>query len=279
MDQLPESVPALVALLDPPDNPLAAKAMEAITAKKGKRTTRAMADFLKTAPLGLLATRAAMELEKRKDPVCLEALYEVYQTRPELAEDVIPIFSALEDDDAIVLVVGDLRPLMAGPARLSTLAYLVKCADPEALCDLLLPILFMEPIAGASDDIQWAVEQILVNADDETLGHIGETATAVGPAAFAMVEPYLPAKSELEVQAPDIARAFLRELTAQELLEMVPDSEDALVDVLANTICDARSPKGLVRDVERLLIDHTAVDEIFADRNDIRVAFTKVTSG
>ncbi len=87
----------------------------------------------------------------------------------------------------------------------------------------------------------------------------------------------MPARSELEEQAPRIAAAFLTELEGKELIELVPGSEPALVEVLASTICDARSPKGLVKDVERILINSTAVEEVFADRDDIRSAFAKVT--
>jgi hypothetical protein len=277
MSDLPESLPELVALLEPPTAPIAAKALEAITKKKGKRTTRVLATFLLDAPAGLMATRAAMELEKRKDEACLPTLYEVYEKRKDLAEDIIPILSALEDPDGVGLVVVDLRELMSGPARLSTLAYMVKLADHEALADLLLPLRFGEPIRGADDDMSWALQQILHDGGDELLLHIGETAKAISPEAFAFVEPYMPAKSELEEQAPRIAAAFLTELERLEIIELVPGSEAALVEVLANTICEARSPKGLIKDVERILINSTAVEELFGDRDDIRNAFAKVT--
>jgi len=276
MTELPEELDALVLLLEPPDSPVAAKALEAITAQKGRKSTRILAEYLLTAPAGILATRAAMALETRQHRSCLPILYNVYANRPDLAEDIIPIFGAMEDMDALDLIVPDLHRLLGSAARLSTLVYLIKCTDHEPLADILLPIYAENQNSGAADDLWWALEQILTEADDATLEHIRETATLLGPEILKAIAPYLPAISELEMESPRIARAFLVELVRLELLELVPDSEDALVEVLARTICDARSPKSLVRDVEGVLIDSAAVEEVYASRDDIRTAFSKI---
>lgn len=272
-----ENLDALVATLEAGDGAGKAAALEAVAKTKGRGATKALTDFLRTAPVGLLATRAAMALENRKHRSCLPALYEIYEARPELAEDIIPIFSTLEDPDAVPLVVPGLRQLMAGPARLSTLTFLLKCADPEALADILLPALVIDPVPAARDDIVWALEEILLGADEATLEHIGETAREIGPTALTIVEPYLPTKSELELQAPQIAASLLTELERQELIELTPGAPDALVEMLAGAICEARSPKGLIRDVERILMDSTAIEEVYADRDDLRKAFQKIT--
>ncbi len=276
MTELPKQLDELVLLLEPADSPVAARALEAITAVKGRKTTRILAEYLRRAPAGLLATRAAMALEKRQHRSCLPILHEVYAHRPDLAEDIIPIFSMLEDPDGLDLIVPDLHRLLGSPARLSTLVYLLKCADHEPLADILLPLYAQNRTSGAGDDIWWALEQILTEADDETLEHVRETATLLGPEMLAAIAPFLPAVSELEMESPRIARAFLQELVRVELLELVPDSEDALVEVLAQTICDARSPKSLVRDVETVLINSAAVEEVYASRDDFRTAFSKI---
>ena len=254
------------------------RAVEAIDRMKGKGGSQALADYLLTAPIGLVATRAAMVLEKRKHKSTLPTLYQVYETRPEMSEDIIPIFSAMEDEDAVGLIAADLRLICAGPARMTALLYLVKCADPEGLVGLLLPLLVLDEIPGARDDLMWATKEILLAAEDDTLEEIGKMAKELGPEALSLVEPYLPAKGELELEAPRIAGAFIEHLVEIELLELVPGSEEALVETLAHAICEARSPKGLVKDVERILVDSPAVEEVFADRDDIRKAFSHVTS-
>ncbi len=219
-----------------------------------------------------------MALEVRGHKSCLPKLHEVYQQRPDLAEDIIPILSAMEDYDGIPLVVDDLGVLLSGSARLATLAYLIKCADHEALLDVLLPLTFEAPIPGADDDMRWAIETILSEANDKLLAYAKELALTVGPEAMTLVQPFLPPESELEKAAPAIARAFVQHLAKKELIEMEPDSEDALVEVLVVTICEAKSPKGLVRDVERVLLDSAAIEEVYASREDIRQAFTAVTN-
>ena len=256
----------------------AATALEAVTKLKGRGSTRLLTDFLLTAPEGLLTTRAAIALENRKHKSCLPGIYEVYKTRPELAEDIIPILSALEDPEGVALVADDLDELIAGSARLSTIAYLVKCADPEAITDAFLIRIILDRVPGAQDDLRWGLDQLLRDADEDTLTHAKETATELGPDAVAIIEPYMPAVGELEIQAPRLARSLIDELEAQELLELVPDSDDALVDVLANTIMEARSPKGLIRDVERILMNSTAIEEIYADRKDLMKVFSKIAN-
>ena len=269
----------LVAQLDPPDSPEANKAIEAIAGMGGRGATIALAEFLRVAPVGLVSTRAAMSLEKRKHKSSLPILYEVYEARPELAEDIIPIFSAMEDFDAVPLVVPRLRELMRSPARLSALAFLVKCADDAALAELLLPMMFLDPIPAARDDLMWALEHVLEAVEDEDMKELGKLAKEIGDECWKLVEPYMPAESELERQAPTIAAALLEELEKKELIELVPGSHEALIEVVATTILEARSPKGLVKDVERILLNAPATEELYADRNDIRRAFETITRG
>ena len=233
--------------LNPDDTVGCGYALDELKKIDTPESTELLLGFIKIAPAGLLTMKAAMTLEKRQDPSTVPALYEVYSARPDLAEDIIPILSALEDDEGVLHIIGDLRDLMSGPARMSTLAYLVKCADPGAIADLLLPLVTLDPIQGAADDIMWALEHILTNADDETLLEIGTTAKELGEEAYALVERYMPQQSEVEQQAPVLARALLRELERKELVELVPGAEDALVEMLSRSICEARSPKGPAR--------------------------------
>jgi hypothetical protein len=256
----------------------AAAALEAITQLKGRASTRLLTEFLMTGPEGLLTTRAAIALENRKHKSCLPGIYEVYKARPELAEDIIPILSALEDPDGIALVADDLDELLVGSARLSTVVYLAKCGDPEAVADALLVRVIINSVPAARDDLIWGLEQVLRDADEETLLSVKETATELGPEALKIVDPFMPAVGELEIQAPNLARSLLRELQDEELVELVPDSTDALVELIANTIMEARSPKGLIRDVERILMDSTAIEEIYADRQDLMRVFSKITN-
>ena len=257
----------------------AAAALEAISKHKGTKATRLLVEYLRIAELGLLTTRAAMALERRQHASCLPGLREVYAARPELAEDLIPIFSELADTEAMPLIVDQFRPLMSSPARLSTLIYLVKYADSEAFAELLLPILFLDPIAGAEDDMLWALQQLLAeNLEDDALKRRGKRAAEIGPHAAQAVAPYMPPESELEKQAPRIARAFLEELIARELIEIeVEDGIETLTRLVADTILEANNPKALVRDVERVLLNAPVTEELYADRNDIRKVFEKVT--
>jgi hypothetical protein len=278
MSDLPEDLDVLTPMLMSDDVAAATSALEVLTGMKGRSSTKALTDFLRVAPEGLLTTRAAIALETRKHKSCLTAIYEIYQTRPELADDLIPILSALEDQDGIALIAEDLETLFASSARLSTVAYLVKCADDGAVADILLPMIIINSNPMARDDLMWGLEQILRDGDEALLLHVKETAAEIGPEAIALVEPFMPAVGELERQAPNLARSLLQELAVQELIELVPDSEDALVDVLANAIMDARSPKGLIRDVERILMNSTSIDEIYADRNDLMQVFSKIAN-
>ena len=278
MQEQSENVEELNEMLHSGDEVKASKAVEALSKLKGRSATVSLSKYLLTAPAGLLATRAAIALENRKHQSCLPIIYEVYQTRPDLVEDVVPILSALEDPDGIGLIVGDLDQLLAGEARLSTLSYLIKCADPEAVVEIALLKLVSGTIQGADDDLKWAVDQLCSEADDALLEGIKETAAALGPHASEIVAPYMPEESELEREAPNIARAFVKELERQELIELVPDSLDALVETLTSTILDARSPKGLIRDVERILMDSTSIEEVYADREDLKRAFARITS-
>lgn len=273
-----ENLDELFEQLTSNDAGRAAAALDAIAASKGAKATRLLVDFLRTADLSLLTTRAAMALESRKHTSCLPGLREVYSARPELAEDLIPIFSELEDLEAMPLIVDQFRPLMASPARLSTLIYLVKFGDPEAFACLLLPILFLDPIPSAEDDMLWALQQTLAESlEDDALKRVGKIANEIGPHAAKVVAPYMPPESELERQAPKIARAFLEEFVAQELIEIEEDGMDTLVQLLADTILEANSPKALVRDVERVLLNAPATEELYADRDDIRKVFEKIT--
>jgi hypothetical protein len=277
MTELPTSLDELTALLDPPDTANAGRALDAIIASRSRNAPLVLAEFLRTAPAGLLATRAAMTLEKKKNKSTLPVLYEVYEARPELAEDIIPIFSEMEDVDAVMLIVPQLRDLMRSPARLSALAYLVKCADGEALAELLLPMMFLDPFEPAHDDLLWALQHVMEELEDAGLKAIGIVAKEVGPEAFALIKQYMPAESELERQAPSIARALVEELEKKELIELVPDSQNALVELLSSTILEARSPKGLIKDVERILLNSAATEELYADRDDLRRAFETIT--
>lgn len=273
-----ENLDELYQQLTSEDDSAAAVALDAIAASKGAKATRLLVDYLRTAKLSLLTTRAAMALERRKHASCLPGLREVYSERPELAEDLIPIFSELEDLDAMPLIVDQFRPLMAGPARLSTLIYLVKYGDPEAFASLLLPMLFLDPIPSAEDDMLWALQQTLAESlEDDALKRIGQLAGQIGPHAAKVVAPYMPPESELERQAPRIARAFLQELVTRELIEIEEDGMDTLVQLLADTILEANSPKALIRDVERVLLNAPATEELYADRDDIRKVFEKIT--
>lgn len=278
MDELTDNIEELQAHLGSDEITVASKALDKIAKMKGRKATRVLTDFLATAPLGLLATKAALALETREHASCLPAIRQIYTERPELAEDLIPILSKLEDPEGIPLVVGDLRQHLAGPARLAALAYLVKCAESEALAELLLPAL-LDPVPGSHDDVMWAYDKVMRDLLDEaSLRRIYEEASIIGAQAIALVEPYMPAQSELERQAPAIAEAFVKDLVEHELIETVPGSEDALVELIANTILEARSPKGLIRDVERILLESTAVDEVYAGRDDLRSAFARVTA-
>lgn len=278
MNDLPDSLEELVRLLDPPTSPVAGRALEAITKIKGRGATTALTDFLAVAPHGLMATRAAMSLETRKHKSCLPAIREIYEARRELAEDLVPILSALEDPEGVPLVVRDLPDLLVSPARLSALAYLVKLLPPTALVDALLPIVAKQTLSAADDDVRWALAQVLTNADERTLEHVAEVAQKAGPRAAELVKPYLPKESEFQRQAPEIARRLIRALESEELIELVPDSAEALVDLLATTILEASSPKGLIKDVERILMETPAIEEIYADREDLRRVFAKVTA-
>ena len=269
----------LAEALNSGDSKAAALALDELAKLKGRSASKTLAEYLMVAPTGLLATRAAMALEKRAHKSTLPILYKAFEARPELSEDIIPIFSAMEDFDAVALVVPRLRDLMRSPARLSALAYLVKCADGEGLAELILPLMFLDPIPAAQDDLSWALEHVLDQADEAALKSIGATAKAIGPGAWELVEPFMPAQSELEREAPNIARRLLTHMEEKELIELVPDSQDALVEVLASTICEARSPKGLVKDVERILLNSPSTEELYADRNDIRTAFETITRG
>jgi len=276
--ELPDNLQELEELIQAGDTAVAAKALEKVTSIKGRGATRVLADYLRTAPMGLLATRAAISLENRQHKSCLPILYEVFQARPELAEDIVPIFSAMEDDEGVGLIVDQLNELLMGPARLSTLAYLIKCADHGALIDVVLPRLALNAIPGGNDDLRWAMQQLLSDANDALLAEAKITAQTIGPEAMAIVKPYLPAESELEKQAPAISRALIEELERTELIELVPDSDEALVEGLTNAILEARSPKGLIRDVERILLNSAAIEEVYADREDLKKAFAKITS-
>jgi len=278
MEGQTQSSAELAKQLESDDDAIVFSALEALANSKGRKATTVLSNYLRTAPAGAMASRAAMALEVRGHVSCLPTLHEVYQLRPDLAEDIIPIFSAMEDHDGIPLVVDDLGVLLSGSARLATLAYLIKCADHEALLDVLLPLTFDAPIPSADDDLRWAIETILSEANDKLLAYAKELAVTISPEALTLVQPFLPPESELEKAAPAIARAFVQHLAEKSLIELAPDSEDALVEVLVVTICEAKSPKGLVRDVERVLLDSTAIEEVYASREDIRQAFTAVTS-
>jgi chemotaxis regulatin CheY-phosphate phosphatase CheZ len=278
MQATPQSLAELTALLSSDDPTVVMGCLDALAESKGRKSTTILTNYLRVAPAGPLAARASMALEIRGHKSCLPVLHDIYKDRPDLSDDIIPIFSALEDYDAIALVVDDLHILLSSSSRLATLAFLIKCADHEALVDVLLPLTFQAPIPGADDDLRWAVETILSDANDALLAYVKEMAATLGPDAMQMVEPFLPPESELEKAAPTIARAFVGHLQKQDLIELIPEFEDALVDVLVNAICEARSPKGLVRDVERVLMDSTAIEEVYASREDIRQAFTAVTS-
>ncbi|MEC8023963.1 MAG: hypothetical protein VX223_08495 [Myxococcota bacterium] len=273
-----DNLDALFEQLTSTNAKTAATALDAIAKHKGTKATRLLVDYLRTAKISLLTTKAAMALERRKHASCLPGLREVYAERPELAEDLIPIFSELADGEAMPLIVDQFRPLMTSPARLSTLIYLVKYADPEAFAELLLPILFLDPIVGAEDDMLWALQQLLAeNLEDDALKRVGKIAAEIGPHATRVVAPYMPPESELEKQAPRIARAFLDELVARELIEVEEDGIEPLSRLVADTILEANSPKALVRDVERVLLNAPTTEELYADRNDIRKVFEKVT--
>lgn len=279
MSELPRKLSVLVPMLDPPDTVEAGQAVEVIAKMKGVRATRALVDYLKVAPVGLYALRAALALETRKDPTSAAPLRELFVARPELADDIVPILSALIDTDAVPYVMEDLPRLLGGNARRGTLAFLLKCGRNDEVGTHLLRYLLIDPIPEAEPDLKWALEHILTSADERALSRIQESATLLGPEAVQYIAPYMPPKSELEVQAPLIARRVLAELVTGELVELRPDSEDALVDLIAETICNARSPKALVRSVERILMDSNAVEEFYGEAIQIREAFAKVTSG
>ena len=277
MTETTENLDELEPLLQSTDPATVMKAVEQLTRSKGRRSTRMLAEFLRHAPEGLTATRAAIALESRKHPSCLPLIRETYSERPELAEDVIPILSALEDQESIPLLLSDLGRLIDGPARISALAFLVKCGEPLPLVKALIPVLTTQPVAGARDDSMWALDQCLSSANEKMLRTVAELARAHSPEAVALVAPYMPAESELERQAPLLARLLLDTLVAQELVELVPDSDDALVELLANAICEARSPKALIKDCERILMESQAIEEIYADGDDLRRVFSEIT--
>ena len=61
-----ENLDELYQQLTSDDDSAAAVALDAIAASKGAKATRLLVDFLRTADLSLLTTRAAMALERRK---------------------------------------------------------------------------------------------------------------------------------------------------------------------------------------------------------------------
>jgi hypothetical protein len=274
--ELPTQLEDLALMLSGSNLAAISEALDAISKVKGRGATTVLCDYLRRAPVGILASKAAGALEVREHKSCLPAMRELFEQRPELADDIIPIFAALRDNESIPLIVENLHELLSSNARLSTLTYLLKLADREALADVFLPMILADAIPGGKDDLRWALETILDDADDDLLTHVKETAVTIGPEALELVQPFMPAESELEKAAPKIARSFLQFLLKGELLEMDPEAEEALVLVLTNTICEARSPKGLVRDVERILMESTAVEEVYASRDDIRTAFSSI---
>jgi hypothetical protein len=50
-----------------------------------------------------------------------------------------------------------------------------------------------------------------------------------------------------------------------------------LVEQLARTMIEASSPKALLRDVERILINSPSTEEFYADSGDLRTILTKVS--
>lgn len=262
-----------------PEGGEVAEALDVVVRDKSAVATRLLVEFLGVAKVGLLTTRAALALETRADPAVAADVRALLETRPDLAADVIPILSATRDLPGVAVVLDQLAELLPGPARLSALAYLVKCAADRGrfLTRLLDAVAAARPSGEVERDIRWALEQVLPQADERTLEQVAGVAARHGKVTMDLVEKYLPAESALTREAPGIARALLADLVAHELIELVADSEAALVDVLARTICEARSPKALLRDVERILLDSPSVDEFFGEVDDLKAAFARVT--
>lgn len=261
------------------DTPRAVKAVERLHEMKGKAATIAIAEVLAAAPAGPVTACAAAALERRRHKSCQDIVLKVYETRPELWEDVIPVLAAVGDEVAVNRVIKDSIQLMGSSARLTALELFQDRLDKSGLCRLLIELRFGKKTvpAAAHEDLSWALESALKAADDPALSAAVAHARQTSVAAIEFVQPYLPPQSELEREAPRVARELIAELEARELIELVPDSADALVEQLARTMIEANSPKALLRDVERILINSPATEEFYADSGDLRTILTKVS--
>ena len=271
-----DPVEAIIANLNPRDAAKATKAIEKLNEIKGKSATIALANLLLDAPAGPIASRAAAALERRRHKSALEILHKAYDTRADLLEDVLTALSPIADEQTLERVIRDAKKLMRSPARLITLELLENAMEKRPLGTVLLDLRYGDDNRAGHSDIDSVLTALLKSADDATLQALGAHAARISETAAAFVKPYLPPESELEREAPRIARAMLEELRKRELIEIMPGSEDALVIQLARTMVEAPSPKALLRDVERILEGSPATEELFATRDDIKQILEKL---
>ena len=278
MDDTPEACQALVASVNLEDTAKAVRMVETLGALKGRHATRALAQLLLDAPEGAVVSHAADALARRKHKSCVDLVLEAYVTRPEILEDVLIVLEAIGDAGVAQRVAKDARKLMRSAGRVAAIDLFTTHLDKKTAATLLLELRFKDLFEPAADDLDFGLDQVLEGADDSTLHAIGAAARGISAAATAFITPRLPPESELEREAPRVARELLDTLTKNGLLEMVPGSEVALAEVIAKTMVDATSPKALVRDIERILESSPAVEEVFADRDDIKAVLVSLTT-
>lgn len=270
MSDSSDPVDVIVASLDLRDTARAARAVEKLGELKGTKASRALAELMLTAPAGPITARLAAALERRKHKTILDTLHQAYDQRPEIWEDVIVALLPIADENTLRRMHRDAKTLMRSPARLAALELWLAVMEKRPLGVLLLDLRYNDANPAANEDIEGTLEAVLKSGDDSTLVALGAHAASISPEARALVQPHLPPESELEREAPRLARDLLREMGKRELIELVPGAEDALVEQLARTMIEARSPKGLLRDVERILESSSAIEELYASKDDIK---------